>query len=85
LVSAKSAATNPRVLDIIDGKIVELLGEEPEVLFANDMLAGQEPLPPKPVFEPHIMCDPETGTEYIARTKEEHLKYAALGYYHKED
>jgi hypothetical protein len=85
LVSAKSAATNARVLDIIDGKIVELLGEDPEVLFANDMLAGQEPLPPTPVFEPHIMIDPITGQEYIARTEQEHLDYAALGYVHKEE
>jgi hypothetical protein len=85
LVKAKQAATNPKVLDIIDGKIVELLGEDPEVLFATDMLAGQETLPPQPVFEPHIMCDPVTGKEYIARTEQEHLDYAALGYYHKEE
>jgi hypothetical protein len=85
LASAKSAATNAKVLDIIDGKIVELLGEDPAVLFANDMLAGQEPLPPTPVFEAHIMIDPATGKEYIARTEQEHLNYAALGYVHKED
>ena len=85
LASAKSAATNPKVLDIIDGKIVELLGEDPEVLFATDMLAGQEPLPPVPVFEPHIMIDPLTDKEYIARTEQEHLDYAALGYVHKEE
>ena len=85
LATAKSAATNPRVLDIIDGKIVELLGEEPEVLFANDMLAGQEPLPPQPVFEAHIMLNPETGEEFIARTEQEHLDYAAQGYVHKEE
>ena len=85
LSSAKSAATNPRVLDIIDGKIVELLGEDPQVLFANDMLAGQEPLPAQPVFEAHIMIDPITGDEYIARTEQEHLNYSALGYVHKED
>jgi len=85
LSTAKSAATNPRVLDIIDGKIVELLGEEPEVLFATDMLAGQEPLPPQPVFEAHIMINPETGEEFIARTEQEHLQYAALGYVHKEE
>ena len=85
LAQAKSAATNPKVLDIIDGKIVELLGEEPEVLFATDMLAGQEPLPPVPVFEPHIMIDPLTDKEYIARTEQEHLDYAALGYVHKEE
>ena len=84
LASAKSAATNPRVWDIIDGKIVELLGEDPAVLFANDMLEGIEPLPAQPVFEPHVMVNPQTDEEYIARTREEHLRYAALGYIHKE-
>jgi len=85
LASARSASTNPKVWNIIDGKIVELLGEDPAVLFANDMLAGQEPLPAQPVFEPHIMVDPITGNEYIARTEQEHLDYAALGYVHKEE
>ena len=85
LGQARSASTNPKVWNIIDGKIVELLGEDPEVLFATDMLAGQEPLPPQPVFEPHIMLDPITGEEFIARTEQEHLDYAALGYVHKEE
>jgi hypothetical protein len=85
LAQARSASTNPKVWNIIDGKIVELLGEDPQVLFATDMLAGQEPLPPEPVFEAHIMIDPITGKEYIARTEQEHLDYAALGYVHKED
>ena len=85
LASARSASTNPKVWNIIDGKIVELLGEDPQVLFATDMLAGQEVLPPQPVFEPHIMLDPITGEEFIARTEEEHLDYAALGYVHKEE
>jgi len=85
LQQAKSASTNPKVLDLIDGKIVEWLGEDPEVYFAADMAQGQEVLPPEPVFEPHIMCDPITGKEYIARTEQEHLDYAALGYIHKEE
>tara|TARA_R110000868_G_scaffold69724_5_gene204918 strand:- start:822 stop:2315 length:1494 start_codon:yes stop_codon:yes gene_type:complete len=85
LATAKSAATSQRVFDIIDSKIVELLGEEPEVLFATDMLAGQEPLPAKPVFEAHIMINPENGEEFIARTQEEHIAYMELGYVHRED
>jgi hypothetical protein len=85
LASARSASTNPKVWNIIDGKIVELLGEDPQVLFATDMLAGQEPLPPQPVYEPHIMVNPETGEEFIARTEQEHMDYMALGYYDKHD
>jgi hypothetical protein len=84
LQQAKAAATNPKVFDLIDGKIAEFLGEDPEVYFAADMVAGQEALPAETVFEPHIMIDPETGKEYIARTEQEHMEYAALGYYHKE-
>jgi hypothetical protein len=30
------------------------------------------------------MINPETGKEFIARTEQEHLDYAALGYVHKE-
>ena len=85
LVKAKSAATNPKVFNIIDGRIAEFLGEEEDILFAPEMAAADANLPAETVFEPHIMIDPETGTEYIARTEEEHLKYAALGYYHDDD
>jgi hypothetical protein len=85
LQQAKAAATNPKVLDLIDGKIAEFLGEDPEVYFAADMAQGQEVIPAEVAFEPHIMIDPETGKEYIARTEQEHLDYAALGYYHKEE
>jgi len=85
LVKAKSAATNPKVFNIIDGRIVELLGEEEDILFAQEMVNAAVGLPAQTVYEPHIMTDPATGTEYIARTETEHLQYAALGYYHDDD
>jgi hypothetical protein len=81
---AKDSATNPKVLNIIDGRIAEWLGEEEDILFAEDMAAVAEGLPAETVFEPHIMKDPATGKEYIARTEQEHLDYAALGYVHEE-
>jgi hypothetical protein len=84
LVQAKSAATNPKVFNIIDGKIAEWLGEEEDILFAEDMAAVAEGLPAKPVFEPHLMCNAE-GDEVIARTEEEHMMYMNMGYYHKEE
>jgi hypothetical protein len=31
------------------------------------------------------MIDLDTGIKYIARTEQEHLDYAALGYVHLED
>ena len=36
LVSAKGAATDPAVFAVIDNKLVELLGEEPEQVFADN-------------------------------------------------
>lgn len=85
LVQAKSAATNPKVFNLIDGKIAEWLGEEEDIVFAEDMAAVAESLPEKTVFEPHIMVDPETGEEYIARSEQEHMDYAARGFYHDDD
>ena len=85
LQQAKAAATNPKVFNLIDGKIAEFLGEDPEVFFATDMVANQETLPAEPAFEPHIMVDPATGKEYIARTEQEHMDYAAMGYIHEDE
>ena len=82
---AKGAATNPKVFNIIDGRIVESLGEEEDILFAQEMANASVGLPAETVFEPHIMTDPATGQEYIARNKAEHEQYAALGYYHDDD
>ena len=84
LLKARQAATNPKVLNIIDGRIVELLGEEEDIIFAEEMAAGQQPLPVKPVFEPHEMYNPETGDEVIARTEQEHIDYMAQGYIHED-
>ena len=85
LVKAKGAATNPKVFNIIDGRIVELLGEEEDILFAPEMASVAEGLPAVAVFEPHIMKDPATDIEYIARSQAEHEQYAALGYVHEEE
>jgi hypothetical protein len=85
LQQAKAAATNPKVFNLIDGKIAEWLGEEEDIIFAEDMAAVAEGLPEKTVFEPHIMIDPATGEEYIARTEQEHLDYMSRGFYHDDD
>jgi len=85
LAIAKQAATNPKVLNIIDGRLVELLGEEEDVIFAEEMQGASEGLPAEAPFEPHIMKDPVTGKEYIARTEAEHLAYAEQGFVHEEE
>jgi hypothetical protein len=80
LVKAKSAATDPRVLEIVDQQLLEVLGEDPNMI-------RQEPnpaeIPEKPPFDVHVMINPETGEEFYARTEEEHLRYAAMGYVHQ--
>ncbi len=83
LVKAKQAATDPRVLRVIDHELLEVLGEDPNML-------GQEEYSPSDIpaevpFDPHVMVDPATGKEYYARTEQEHLDYAALGYVHKDE
>jgi hypothetical protein len=82
LQTAKSTATDPRVLEIIDQKLLEQLGEDPSMIREAVDPAS---IPAQPAFDPHIMINPETGEEFIARTEQEHLDYAALGYVHKDD
>jgi hypothetical protein len=82
---ARDTATNPKILNLIDGKLAEWLGEEEDIIFAEDMAAANLNLPAETVFEPHIMIDPETGKEYIARTEQEHLDYMAMGYTHDDE
>lgn len=84
LVAAKSAATDPRVLNVIDHELLEALGEDPEFVLTTQEYLPPEQIPPKEPFEPHKMIDPATGDEYYARTEEEHLAYAALGYVHED-
>ncbi len=87
LVAAKSAATDARVLNLIDHELVEALDEDPEAVLG---ITKGEYLPPEQItpvypFEPHIMVNPETGEKFYARTEEEHVMYADMGYVHKED
>lgn len=78
---AKDIATDPRVIQLIDQKLVEALGEDASMIRPQ---VDPSTIPAVVPFDPHIMTDPETGTEYIARTMEEHMAYAELGYYHKD-
>ena len=84
LVKAKSAATDPRVLAIIDHEILEALGEEPDLVLGVTEYLPAEQLPAVEPFEPHYMINPATGEKFIARTEQEHLDYAALGYIHED-
>jgi hypothetical protein len=81
LVSAKSAATDARVFEIIDQKLLEQLGESADMIREA---VDPATIPERPAFDPHIMKNYSTGDEVIARTEEEHLAYMAQGYVHEE-
>ena len=83
LVKAKQAATDPRVLRVIDHELLEALGEDPNMLGQEEYTPSD--IPQEVPFDPHVMVDPETGKEYYARTEAEHIAYADLGYVHKEE
>lgn len=85
LQTARQAATDPRVLKLIDHEIIECLGEDADLIMPELATEASLALPAVMPFEPHTMVDPATGVEYIARTEQEHMDYAAMGYYHKED
>lgn len=77
LQTAKSAATDPRVIAMIDKKILEWMGEE----MMEDMMDYAEQS--SPAFEPHIMINPQSGQQRIAATEAEHLELAAQGWQHQ--
>jgi hypothetical protein len=85
LVQAKNAATDPRVLQVIDHEIIELLGEDADLIMPEYVATEAATLPAVPLFEAHVMYLPETGEERIARTEQEHLDLASQGYIHKEE
>jgi hypothetical protein len=87
LVAAKSAATDPRVLNLIDHELVEALDEDPNAVLGitKGEYVPAEQISPVYPFEPHVMVNPETGDKFYARTEEEHIAYAEMGYVHKDD
>ena len=85
LQMAKAAATDPRVLQVIDHEIISALGEDADIIMPEYVATEAANLPPKTAFEAHQMYNPVTGDKVIARTEQEHLDYAAQGYIHMED
>jgi hypothetical protein len=83
LARAKTAATDPRVLQWIDHELLEALDGEADMITPE--VYNPEEIPMEKPFEPHYMIDPETGKKYIARTEAEHIAYAELGYVHEDE
>lgn len=82
LVKAKSAASDPRVLQVIDHELLELLGEDADMIREE---VNPALVPAQPPYDIHVMINPETGEEFYARTEQEHIRYAELGYVHKDE
>lgn len=70
---ARDSATDPKVLKEIDKQILQWMEVEENEIESLD------------AFQPHVMRDPNTGEERIAKTEAEHLQLAAQGWIHPED
>jgi hypothetical protein len=82
LKTAKETATDPRVLEIIDQQLLQVLGEDPDMIREQP---NPDEIPAQPPFDVHVMIDPATGEEFYARTEQEHLDYAARGFVHRPE
>ena len=88
LQTAKSAATDPRVLSAIDAKLLDWLDLDEDELVA---VADSRIISPDTVseeyqeFEEHVMVDPVSGEERLVTSQEEHTVLANQGWYHKEE
>ena len=89
LVQAKSAATDPRVLALIDHEIVEWLGEDADIVLPElaTLANGQEvPLDStEPFAEPEEMFNPETGESAWIIDFQSKRDLMARGWVEKED
>jgi hypothetical protein len=80
LKTARDTATDPRVLEIIDQKLLAALGEDPNMLRGE---VNPAEIPAQPPYDVHVMIDPATGEEFYARTEQEHVEMAARGFVHR--
>jgi hypothetical protein len=89
LATAKSAATDPRVLAVIDHEIIELLGEDADIIMPEmATLVNGETVPydsAEPFEEPELLYDPATGEEGWVITFADKRAKMAQGWVCKED
>lgn len=78
LTKARAAGTDPIISEIIDRKIIELLGEDPKMIpeMAEEM---------EEEMEPHEMYNPATGEMRMAMTQQQHEELMAQGWVHEDD
>jgi hypothetical protein len=88
LATAKAAATDPRVLQLIDHEIIELLGEDADIIMPEmATLMNGETVPydsAEPFEEPELLYDPATGEEGWVITFADKRAKMAQGWVEKE-
>jgi hypothetical protein len=89
LQMAKSAATDPRVLAVIDHEIIELLGEDGDLIMPEMVtLMNGETVPydsAEPMEEPELLYNPITGEEGWVATFNDKRDLMSQGWICKED
>ena len=89
LVKAKSAATDPRVLAVIDHEIIELLGEDADIVMPEmvTLANGTETYldAVEPMEEPELLYNPATGEEGWVATFNDKKALIEQGWVCKED
>jgi hypothetical protein len=92
LAQAKSAATSPEALAVIDFRVREMLDDptlptELEIINEPDETEHEEEIlaiSEDRLTEPHIMRNPETGEEQMVQTNEQHMALMQAGWVHVE-
>lgn len=84
LVKAKSAATDPRVLAVIDHELIELLGEDADIIMP-EMVGDQYLDAMEPMEEPELLFNPITGEQGWAATFNDKRALIEQGWVCKED
>lgn len=84
----KDAATDPRVLALIDHELIELLGEDADIIMPEmvTLVSGEE-VPydsAEPMDEPELMFNPETGEEGWVATFNDKRTLMQQGWVEKE-
>jgi len=85
---AKSSATDPRVLQVIDHELIECLGEDADIIMPEmATLASGETVPADSAepFEPEMLYNPQDGQEIVATTFEQKRTLMQQGWVCKED
>lgn len=83
----KESATDPRVLQLVDHELIELLGEDADVIMPETVTLASGvtvPYDSTEPFEPEILFNPETGQEILAESFDQKRQLMQAGWVCKE-